>query len=84
LWSLRIQSLEDGQIEVAKAWLDKIAKEVGTMVAGKLRCNPRRVLTLREDTNIEWKDDARWEQMMELHDTLQLRKRNLKRVRPNL
>jgi len=84
LWSLRIQSLEAGQVKVAKAWLDKIAQELGAMISGKLRYNPRCVLTLKEDMSIEWKDDAKWEQMMELHNILQLRKRDLQFVRPKL
>lgn len=83
LWALRIPSLEISQVEVARLWLMKVAKEVEAMSSGKTRYNPRRILTLKEDMTIEWSDDTKWDELTKLHDTL-FRKQNLKPVRSSL
>ncbi|KIM39628.1 hypothetical protein M413DRAFT_447103 [Hebeloma cylindrosporum] len=83
LWALRIPSLEPSQVEVARSWLTKVAEEFEAMSSGKTCYNSQRLLTLKEDTTIEWTDDTKWDKLMKLHDIL-FRKQNLKPVRSNL
>jgi len=63
-------SLENSQAEVARLWLTKVAEGVEAMSSGKMRYNPRRILTLKEDKTIEWTDDTKWDELTKLHDTL--------------
>jgi len=83
LWALRIPSLEKSQVEVARLWLTKVAKEVEATSSGKMRFNPRRILTLKEDMTIEWMDDKKWDELTKLRDTL-FWKQGLKPVRSSL
>ena len=83
LWALRIPSLENSQVEVARSWLNKVAKEVEAMGSGKTRFNLRRILTLKEDMTIEWMDDTKWDELTKLRDTL-FGKQGLRPVRSSL
>lgn len=58
-------NLEPDQIEVARNWLDVIAKEVRDLEErGKPSGGARTVITLKEDKTIGWAEDGRWDEIM--------------------
>ncbi|KAF9257137.1 carboxylesterase [Marasmius fiardii PR-910] len=59
LWHYRLPSLQDGEVQVADAWLDRIDEEVEKIEKGKDPV-PTKVLTLKEDKTIEWETDELW------------------------
>ena len=67
LWAFRIPSLEQDQVEVAKEWLDRIAKEVNALMNGDSpRPDVRDMITLKEDRSISWTKDEKWDSLMKL------------------
>ncbi|PPQ74026.1 hypothetical protein CVT24_012622 [Panaeolus cyanescens] len=69
LWALREPSLQGDQRDIAIAWLNRVYEELDT--ARSVGSNYRRpltsVLTLKENKTIDWAEDARWDEMMELN-----------------
>ncbi|KAF8159277.1 carboxylesterase [Crassisporium funariophilum] len=70
LWALRTPNLEHDQLEVAKAWLDKITEEFVARVTGDSHRDSRFMITLKENKTIEWTKDGKWEALMELQEVL--------------
>ncbi|KAI0692905.1 carboxylesterase [Cytidiella melzeri] len=71
LWAFRIPSLVQDQVEVARSWLEAIAREVEVLEkAGKPLRSETEVLALKEDRVVGWKEDAKWEHYMELRRAL--------------
>lgn len=71
LWAFRLPALKGDQVDVARSWLDTIAREVELLEkAGKSLKSEREVLTLREDKSIIWQEDTKWEHYMKLRHTL--------------
>jgi len=67
LWALRIPSLEQDQVEVAKGWLDRVAEEVNALMNGESpRLDVRDMITLKEDRGISWTKDERWDSLMKI------------------
>ena len=66
LWALRIPSLKQDQVDVAKRWLSKVSEEVNKLEFGTPR-DVRDVITLKEDRTVGWtKDDEKWDTLMKL------------------
>lgn len=67
LWALRLPSLEPAQADVARAWLDTIAREVKELEeAGSSTRDVREILTLKEDRTIAWTEDGTWDDVVRL------------------
>ncbi|KAH8089868.1 carboxylesterase [Cristinia sonorae] len=67
LWALRLPSLEPAQADVARAWLDTIAREVKELEeAGSSTRDIREILTLKEDRTIAWTEDKTWDDVVRL------------------
>ena len=61
------RQLHAEQADVARAWLDTIAREVKELEAkGSSDRNVREVLTLKEDRTITWTEDKTWEEVSRL------------------
>ncbi|KAH9836085.1 carboxylesterase [Rhodofomes roseus] len=72
LWTLRLPALEPVQIVAARTWLDIIDAETKSLEAG-MNVNardPKKVLALKEDKTVAWKDDDRWDHLMRLRTAL--------------
>ena len=68
LWTLRLPILKPAQIVAARTWLDVIDAETKALEEG-LNANardPRKVLALREDKTVSWKEDEKWDHLMRL------------------
>ena len=68
LWTLRLPILKPDQIVAARTWLDVIDAETKALEAG-LNANardPKKVLALREDKTVAWKEDEKWDHLMRL------------------
>ena len=69
LWALRIPSLKQDQVDVAKRWLRKVTEEVNKLESGTHR-DVRDVITLKEDRTIGWTKDEKWDTLMKLEKVL--------------
>jgi len=71
LWAFREPSLEGDQKVVARNWLDRIESEVKRVEErGKPNFALNEMLTLKEDLEIEWTKDAKWDELMKLTSVL--------------
>ncbi|KAG7085378.1 hypothetical protein E1B28_002941 [Marasmius oreades] len=57
IWHYRLPVLEQGDVQIADAWLDRIDEELGK-IDKREDLASMRVLTLKEDKTIEWDADA--------------------------
>jgi len=69
LWALRIPSLKQDQVDVAKRWLSKVTEEVNKLESGTHR-DVRDVITLKEDRTIGWTKDEKWDTLMKVEKVL--------------
>ena len=68
LWTLRLPILKPAQIVAARTWLDVLDAETKALEEG-LNANardPKKVLALREDKTVAWKEDEKWDHLMRL------------------
>ena len=68
LWTLRLPILTPAQIVAARTWLDVLDAETKALEEG-LNANardPKKVLALREDKTVAWKEDEKWDHLMRL------------------
>ncbi|KIJ62159.1 hypothetical protein HYDPIDRAFT_136701 [Hydnomerulius pinastri MD-312] len=71
LWTVRVHSLNLPQKEKALEWLDVIDREVEILEREGQSSKPLEVaLTLKEDQTIDWAEDARWAQLMNIASIL--------------
>lgn len=70
LWAYRVPNLNSPkQQATAKAWLARIEEEIAKIEAEDKPAangNARKALTLTEEQTIEWKEDARFDELMRL------------------
>lgn len=65
LWALRTPSMNYPQTKKAIEWLDAFDKEIAALEQhGKPMHGLNEVLTLKEDQSIEWAEDERWNELM--------------------
>ncbi|ESK82478.1 putative carboxylesterase [Moniliophthora roreri MCA 2997] len=69
IWHYRLPVLEEEDVVIAKAWLDRVDDEVKALEkVGSSSLDVRKVLALKKDKTIEWDDDEMWEVKMEMSD----------------
>ncbi|KAI0068602.1 carboxylesterase [Artomyces pyxidatus] len=71
LWAFLTPVLRPAQIDVARAWLTAVDRELAKIEGvEKSEHGVTEVLTLQEDKTILWKEDGRWEDVMALRKAL--------------
>ena len=71
LWALRLPTLEQDQVEVARGWVDKVTEEMNKLMNGESAgLDVRDMITLKEDRSIGWTKDERWDILMKLEKAL--------------
>ncbi|GBE88869.1 hypothetical protein SCP_1402770 [Sparassis crispa] len=71
LWTIRRPTLEPSQVDVARAWVDRIESEVKAVLDGKSSSKDlHEVLALNGNKTISWKKDDKWDDLMRLVDAL--------------
>ena len=71
LWALRLPTLEQDQVEVAREWVDKVTEEMNKLMNGESAgLDVRDMITLKEDRSIGWTKDERWDILMKLEKAL--------------
>ena len=71
LWALRLPTLEQDQVEVAREWVDKVTEEMNKLMNGESAgLDVRDMITLKEDRSIGWTKDERWDNLMKLEKAL--------------
>lgn len=66
-WALRLPALTASDKRVAIAWLNAIDKETEALEReGKPTRPLKQTLTLMEDQTIEWQEDRKWDQFIDI------------------
>ncbi|KAF9257143.1 carboxylesterase [Marasmius fiardii PR-910] len=60
IWHYRLPTLEEAEVQVVDAWLDKIDEELAKIENNGEIPDPKTALFLNEDTTIAWETDDRW------------------------
>lgn len=67
IWSYRLPSLKEDEILIAKTWLIEVNRERDALEqAGKSTKSAKQILALREDREIEWEEDNKFDHIMRL------------------
>lgn len=66
LWALRLPSLKQDQVDIAKGWLNRVADGVNESMNGEPTRDVRDMITMREDRSICWTKDEKWDTLMKL------------------
>ena len=73
LWALRLPSLTQDQVDVAKGWINRITEGVNKLIdgdSGSTRRDLRDLITLKEDKSIGWTKDEKWDTLIKLEKVL--------------
>ncbi|KAL4265741.1 AB hydrolase superfamily protein [Pleurotus pulmonarius] len=70
IWALRLPVLEKNQADIARGWLDAIAKETRDVEHGIRPDSVAKVLILGKDGSSHWGHDGKWEDVIRLVEAL--------------
>lgn len=73
MWALRLPSLTQDQVDVAKGWINRITEEANKLMdgdSGSTRRDLRDMITLKEDKSIGWTKDEKWDTLIKLGKVL--------------
>ncbi|KAF9497822.1 carboxylesterase [Pleurotus eryngii] len=70
IWALRLPVLDPRQADIARRWLDTIAKETRNVQHGNLSGGAAKILILGKDGCLNWGHDGKWEDVMRLVEAL--------------
>lgn len=77
---MRLPALEPGQDDVARAWVKIVAEWTERLNSGSTgndRVDIKHILTLKENMEIGWTVDEKWDDMLRLDHALEVAKSKL-------